>query len=83
MSTREHWDDVYRSKDPDAVSWYRTRLERSLAWIEACALAPDAHIVDVGGGASTLVDDLLNRGFENVSVVDISETALEHSCASG
>jgi ubiquinone/menaquinone biosynthesis C-methylase UbiE len=79
MSTREHWDEVYRSKSPDAVSWHRPHLERSLAWIDRCSLDPSAHIVDVGGGASTLVDDLLARGFERVTVADISAQALEHS----
>lgn len=81
MSIREHWDEVYRTKSPDAVSWYRPRLQQSLAWIDGCGLAPGAHIVDVGGGASTLVDDLLARGFERVSVVDISAEALARSKA--
>lgn len=81
MSTREHWDEVYRTRSPDSVSWYRPRLERSLAWIDRCGLDPDAHVVDVGGGASTLVDDLLARGFERVSVADISAEALAHSRA--
>lgn len=78
MSTREHWDGVYRSKSPDSVSWYRPRLEQSLAWIGGCGLDPRAHIVDVGGGASTLIDDLLARGFERISVADISAEALTH-----
>lgn len=81
MSTREHWDDVYRSKSPDSVSWYRPRLEQSLTWIDACGLDPRAHVVDIGGGASTLVDDLLVRGFERVSVADISAEALAQSQA--
>jgi SAM-dependent methyltransferase len=81
MSIREHWDEVYRSKAPDAVSWYRPRLDQSLAWIDACRLAKDADIVDVGGGASTLVDDLLARGFEHVTVADLSGAALEHARA--
>lgn len=81
MSIREHWDEVYRTKSPDSVSWYRPRLEQSLAWIDGCGLEPGGHIVDVGGGASTLVDDLLARGFERVSVVDISAEALARSKA--
>lgn len=76
MSTREHWDEVYRDKSPDSVSWYRPRLEQSLAWVDGCDLDPSAHIVDVGGGASTLVDDLLARGYEQISVADISAEAL-------
>ena len=81
MSTRDHWDEVYRSKSPESLSWYRPRLERSLSWIDGCGLDPRAHVVDVGGGASTLVDDLLARGFERVSVADISEEALARSRA--
>ena len=81
LRQKEHWDAVYRSKAPDSVSWYRPRLEQSLAWIEACGLGSDAHIVDVGGGASTLVDDLVERGFERLSVVDLSKEALAHSRA--
>jgi len=79
MSSREHWDAVYDSKAPDAVSWYRPRLDRSLAFVDACRLGADAHIVDIGGGASTLVDDLLAKGFTQISVADISRHALEHS----
>lgn len=81
MNTREHWDEVYRSKSPDSVSWYQPRLERSLGWIERCGLDRRAHVVDVGGGASTLVDDLLARGFDRVSVADISAAALAHAKA--
>jgi SAM-dependent methyltransferase len=79
VSTREYWDEVYRSKSPDSVSWYRPHLERSLAWIDRCGLDPRAHVVDVGGGASTLVDDLLARGFERISVADLSAEALAHT----
>lgn len=81
MSTREHWDEVYRSKSPDSVSWYRPRLDQSLAWIDGRRLDHRAHVVDVGGGASTLADDLLARGFERVSVADISAEALAHTRA--
>jgi 2-polyprenyl-3-methyl-5-hydroxy-6-metoxy-1,4-benzoquinol methylase len=72
-----HWETLYRSKAPDAVSWYRPHLERSLELIQR--VAPDflASIIDVGGGESTLVDDLLARGYRNVSVLDISPTAIE------
>ena len=81
MSRREHWDAVYRARSPDAVSWYRPRLERSLEWIERCAADRDSRIVDVGGGASTLVDDLLEREYSHVCVVDISSEALSRSRA--
>ena len=77
MEHQTHWESVYRRKPADGVSWYRPHLERSLAIIEAAALPKDASIVDVGGGASTLVDDLLDRDYTNVTVVDLSAHALE------
>jgi SAM-dependent methyltransferase len=77
VTTREHWDDVYARKAPDQVSWYRPSLDRSLRFIDDLGLARDAPIIDVGGGASTLPDDLLARGYTNVTVLDVSATALE------
>lgn len=71
-----HWQDVYMRKRAGEVSWYRAHLERSLGWIEAAGLAPTDRIVDVGGGASTLVDDLLDRGHQAVTVLDLSDAAL-------
>jgi len=77
MSIEEHWDGVYRTRQPDEVSWFRTHLDTSLNLIERTGVAADAPIVDVGGGASTLVDDLLAAGYRNITVVDVSATALE------
>src|SRR5690349_16302830 len=77
MDPQAHWEKVYRSKRPDEVSWYRPHLEVSLRLIEAAAPQRDARLVDVGGGESTLVDDLLAHGYRNVSVLDVSQTALE------
>jgi SAM-dependent methyltransferase len=71
-----HWENVYATKDPTAVSWYRPHLERSLAFIEAASLAPGSRVLDVGGGASTLVDDLVARGGLAVTVLDLSASAL-------
>ena len=76
MNQQHHWETVYETKSADAVSWYRAHLERSLALIERAAPDRDAAILDVGGGASTLVDDLLARGYRDVSVLDISSQAL-------
>lgn len=81
MTTREHWDQAYASKAPEEVSWYRAHLEHSLAVVERAVPDRAAAIVDVGGGASTLVDDLLARGYSNVTVLDISPRALEHAKA--
>jgi SAM-dependent methyltransferase len=75
----EHWERIYRGKSPPETTWYQAHLEQSLALIERCGLDPSAHIVDVGGGASTLVDDLLERGFQRVSVADLSAQALAYA----
>lgn len=76
MDRRTHWDRVYGSKASDAVSWYRPHLETSLSLIQRAASGPSASIIDVGGGESTLVDDLVLAGYRNITVLDISETAL-------
>lgn len=77
MNVSEHWERIYSTKEPDAVSWYRPHLDMSLALIERAASSRSASIIDVGGGESTLVDDLLERGYRDVTVFDISQTALE------
>ena len=77
MDTKTHWEKVYATKAPDAVSWYRRHLETSLALIARAAPGFDTAIIDVGGGESTLVDDLLERGYKNLTVLDISQTAFE------
>lgn len=76
MSARMHWEKVYGEKSADEVSWYQPHLGQSLRMIEAAAPHSDAAIIDVGGGESTLVDDLVARGFGNVAVLDISEKAI-------
>jgi SAM-dependent methyltransferase len=73
---RDHWENVYASKSPEEVSWFRPHLERSLAFLEAAGVGRTAAVIDVGGGASTLVDDLLDRGYSNVAVLDLSPSAL-------
>jgi SAM-dependent methyltransferase len=77
MQTADHWENVYRSKDFDAVSWYAPHLGESLRLIEQLRPQKTAAIVDIGGGESTLVDDLLHRRYRDLSVLDISGTALE------
>lgn len=76
MSTETHWEKIYREKPPDSLSWYRAHLETSLQLIEEVAPAHSASIIDVGGGESTLVDDLVARGYQNITVLDISQTAI-------
>lgn len=75
-SKREHWEKVWGTHPPDGVSWYAPHLAESLRLIREVA-PPDASIIDVGGGASTLVDDLLDAGFKEITVLDISEAALD------
>jgi SAM-dependent methyltransferase len=71
-----HWDAIYGRKTSDQLSWYRPHLDRSLELIRQARVAPDGAIIDVGGGTSTLVDDLLARGHTNVTVLDISPQAV-------
>ena len=77
MDAKTHWEKVYATKAPDAVSWYRTHLETSLALIERAVDARSASIIDVGGGESTLVDDLLLRGYKDLTILDVSQTAID------
>jgi SAM-dependent methyltransferase len=77
MDTRTHWEKVYKTKTPEAVSWYRPHLETSLGLIERAAGGESASVIDVGGGESTLVDDLLARGYNDITVLDVSQTAVD------
>jgi 2-polyprenyl-3-methyl-5-hydroxy-6-metoxy-1,4-benzoquinol methylase len=78
MDAKAQWETIYASKAPDAVSWYRPHLETSLALIELATCGrKSASIIDVGGGESTLVDDLLARGYENIAVLDVSPLAIK------
>lgn len=76
QNQKEHWEKVYQTKQADAVSWFQEHAIRSLEIIRSIGAPIDANIIDVGGGASTLVDDLLNDGFKHVSVLDLSASAL-------
>src|SRR3954471_4186810 len=76
MNAQSHWEKVYRTKQPTEVSWYRRHLDISLQLIEEAASDRGSRIIDVGGGESTLVDDLLDRAYHNVSVLALSATAL-------
>jgi SAM-dependent methyltransferase len=77
VKTREHWDSVYASKAVTSLSWYEPHAERSLELIRSAGVEPADPIVDVGGGASFLVDDLLDAGYRDLAVLDISATVLE------
>jgi SAM-dependent methyltransferase len=79
MNRKEHWSQVYQTKAPDDVSWYQTRPTTSLKLIEASSVAKDQGVIDVGAGASALVDFLLEAGFKRLGVLDISAAALQHA----
>ncbi|WP_342616773.1 class I SAM-dependent methyltransferase [Rhodoferax sp. GW822-FHT02A01] len=77
MKEQEYWEKVYTTKSADNVSWFQEHATRSLEIIRSIHPKPDARVIDVGGGASTLVDDMLADGFEHISVLDLSASALE------
>ncbi|KQW37139.1 class I SAM-dependent methyltransferase [Rhizobacter sp. Root404] len=81
MEPKSHWEAVYGTKAPDAVSWYAPHLQESLAYIRKTGVPLTASLIDVGGGESTLVDDLVDAEYEKVTVLDLSEKALEVSRA--
>jgi len=74
---RAHWEGVYGVRATDAVSWYRPHLDVSLELLRQAGLDASTRLLDVGGGASTLVDDLLALGLVHVTVLDLSQAALE------
>jgi ubiquinone/menaquinone biosynthesis C-methylase UbiE len=74
---KNFWDNVYRAKSEKEVSWYQETPAKSLELIDEMGLAPNDSIIDIGGGDSHLVDHLIAKGFKNLSVLDISSTALE------
>lgn len=77
MDNKQHWDGVYGSKALDAVSWYAPHLETSLNLINQASIDKSAAIIDIGGGESTLVDDLMAKGYQDISVLDISQKAID------
>jgi SAM-dependent methyltransferase len=81
MSRKSHWERVYAEQDPAQVSWYQPVATKSLAMIRATNVPLTAPIIDVGGGASTLVDDLLEAGYDDISILDIAAGALQRTRA--
>src|SRR5262245_54000217 len=76
MQPKEHWEKVYSTKAPTEVSWFQEHAALSLKLIREAGVTSSASIIDVGGGASTLVDDLLKGGFKDITVLDLSGAAL-------
>jgi SAM-dependent methyltransferase len=74
---QNHWEAIYGTKDHKAVSWYADHVETTPEWIRELNLPANATLVDIGGGASTWVDDMLGQGFQNLTVLDLSQSALD------
>lgn len=76
MGSQEHWETVYQTKEHTKVGWYQPSADSSLELIEKIGLSKDASVIDIGAGASTLVDGLLEHGFKNITLLDLSNEAL-------
>jgi 2-polyprenyl-3-methyl-5-hydroxy-6-metoxy-1,4-benzoquinol methylase len=81
VSRQAHWENVYATKNETAVSWFQERPDISLDLIRSTGVDASASIIDIGGGASRLVDVLINEGFNTITVLDLSEKALATSKA--
>jgi ubiquinone/menaquinone biosynthesis C-methylase UbiE len=79
MQSRQHWEQVYTTKSENSVSWFQEHARQSVQLILNTGVSKTASIIDVGGGASTLVDDLLIAGYQHIAVLDLSEAALSAS----
>lgn len=79
MNLKNHWENIYTSKTEDQMSWYEEYPTVSLKYLEEKNLPKDAAIIDVGGGQSRLAEVLIDKGYTNVSVLDISEKAIENT----
>lgn len=77
LDRKKHWENIYQTKQTKEVSWFQDKPETSLQFIESFNLPKSAKIIDIGGGDSLLVDNLLNLGFQDITILDISEAALE------
>lgn len=79
ISRKNHWETVYQTKQPNEVSWTQEKPQTSLDFIRETNLDKSAKIIDIGGGESKLIDFLLEEGYENLTVLDISASALERA----
>jgi len=77
METKTHWEQIYHTKATTQVSWYQLHPHLSLHYIQNTGIDRTGQVIDIGGGASTLVDHLLDAGFQHLTVLDISAAALE------
>jgi ubiquinone/menaquinone biosynthesis C-methylase UbiE len=79
VTTKAHWEEIYASRQPTEVSWYEPNPATSLSLIGETRVPKSASIIDVGGGASTLVDNLLDAGFTHLTVLDVAANALRRA----
>lgn len=79
MDRKNHWEEIYKSKKLTEVSWFEPKPETSLYFVEHLNVPEDAKIIDIGGGDSFFVDNLLDLGYNDISVLDISEAALDRA----
>lgn len=79
MDRKAHWENIYNTKELNQVSWYQPTPQTSLTLIESTGKGKDASIIDIGGGDSFLVDHLLEQGYTNITVLDISERAIKRA----
>ena len=79
MSQKQHWEQIHKTREPNQVSWFEPEAIRSLSLIRRAAPDLDAAIIDVGAGASTLVDSLIADGYRHITVLDIAPAALERA----
>src|SRR5690606_35612765 len=79
FNRKKHWETIYQTKELNTVSWYEPTPETSLRSIEESKLPKNAKIIDIGGGDRLLVDHLLNKGYTDISVLDISEAAIQRA----
>lgn len=77
MDIQKHWETIYSRKAPERLAWYTPHLQTSLRWINDLHISGDGPVIDVGCGVSTLIDDLLSGGYDALTGVDFSTTALE------
>ncbi|MEZ5672790.1 MAG: class I SAM-dependent methyltransferase [Thiotrichaceae bacterium] len=81
MTTKAHWETIYQTKLSTEVSWHQAYPELSLQLIQKAGILPDDPIIEVGAGTATLVDCLLEQGFNQLTVLDIASTALQQTQA--
>jgi len=79
MNRQQHWNQIYQTQESQEVSWYQRSPDLSLTLITESGVSKDAGVIDVGGGASVLIDCLFEAGYTHLAVLDLSSVALNHS----